>query len=100
MRKLGDSGKCVNQGVEGPGFTTCPSNGCPKPAPGPNCSALSEQGCSGCLSESYSGRCGWCPYFKKCFDIAPAGSVFYCPPGFTTNKTTCSQGLHDQQTVV
>eukprot|EP00931_Biecheleriopsis_adriatica_P080318 TRINITY_DN53679_c0_g1_i1.p1 TRINITY_DN53679_c0_g1~~TRINITY_DN53679_c0_g1_i1.p1 ORF type:complete len:285 (+),score=40.01 TRINITY_DN53679_c0_g1_i1:51-857(+) len=85
--KLCSGGSCADQGVDGPGSATCPSEGCPQPAPGPDCSALSSRGCSECLKEA--DRCGWCPYWKQCYDIGPHAKVFSCPPGFTTNLSTC-----------
>lgn len=87
--RLCSGGQCVSQGVDGAGEKVCPGSTCPQPDPGPNCSSLSSKGCHGCLAASE--RCGWCPYFKQCHDIAPHAPLFFCPPGFTMNQSTCTQ---------
>merc|ERR1712146_633517 len=90
---LCSGGQCVNFGVNGPGERTCPGTTCPLPPPGPNCTAFSEKGCAGCLSQA--GRCGWCPYSKTCFDIALHSAYFMCPPGFTTDNNNCQKSELD-----
>lgn len=87
-RRLCSGGQCVSQGIDGAGDKVCPGE-CPQPMPGTNCSTLSSGGCNACVSAD--NRCGWCPYYKKCFDIAPHAPVFTCPPGFTTDKDTCTK---------
>jgi len=80
-------GKCASQGVNGAGSKLCAGTTCPQPEAGPNCSSVSGSGCSACIATS--NRCGWCPYYKTCFDIAPHAPIFMCPPGFTLDKSSC-----------
>eukprot|EP00929_Paragymnodinium_shiwhaense_P039131 TRINITY_DN2057_c0_g1_i1.p1 TRINITY_DN2057_c0_g1~~TRINITY_DN2057_c0_g1_i1.p1 ORF type:complete len:254 (+),score=35.51 TRINITY_DN2057_c0_g1_i1:80-841(+) len=90
-RRLCSGGACVSQGVNGAGSKSCNPTGssCPAPEPGINCSALA--GCAACTTAA--SRCGWCPYYKQCFDVAPHAPVFTCPPGFSTDPSGCEAEL-------
>lgn len=86
-RKLCSGGQCISQGVDGTGDKEC-SGTCPQPAVGINCSSLTPKGCTSCVEGD--PRCGWCPYYNSCYDIAPNAAIFLCPPGFTTDPSHCS----------